>query len=149
LTNVFVNNGVLRQNEYEDTLELLRNRLGLNVIGVDATDRFLAQLKGVTDPEQKRKRIGAEFIAIFADEARKLAAASSATQGNSALPVNFLAQGTFSPDVIEPVSVKGPSKTIKTHHNVGGLPADMPFALIEPLRDLFKDEVRQIGRELG
>ena len=144
LTNVFVNNGVLRENEYEETLELLRDRLGLNVIGVDATDRFLAQLKGITDPEQKRKRIGAEFIGIFADEARKLASASK-----DALPVKFLVQGTLYPDVIESVSVKGPSQTIKTHHNVGGLPADMPFSLIEPLRDLFKDEVRQIGRELG
>jgi len=144
LTNVFVNNGVLRQNEYEETLELLRDRLGLNVIGVDATDRFLTELKGITDPEQKRKRIGAEFIAIFADEARKLAAASK-----DAPPVKFLVQGTLYPDVIESVSVKGPSQTIKTHHNVGGLPADMPFSLIEPLRDLFKDEVRQIGRELG
>jgi len=143
LTNVFVNNGVLRQNEYHDTLELLRNRLGLNVIGVDATERFLWQLKGITDPEQKRKRIGAEFIAIFADEARKLATASND------LPVKFLVQGTLYPDVIESVSVKGPSQTIKTHHNVGGLPANMPFSLIEPLRDLFKDEVRQIGRELG
>jgi GMP synthase (glutamine-hydrolysing) len=143
LTNVFVNNGVLRQNEYAETLDLLRNRLGLNVIGVDASERFLAQLKGVADPEQKRKRIGAEFIAIFADEARKLA-----TKSND-LPVKFLVQGTLYPDVIESVSVKGPSQTIKTHHNVGGLPADMPFALIEPLRDLFKDEVRQIGRELG
>jgi GMP synthase (glutamine-hydrolysing) len=144
LTNVFVNNGLLRENEYEETLELLRDRLGLNVIGVDATDRFLAQLKGVTDPEQKRKRIGAEFIGIFADEARKLASASKDLP-----PVNFLVQGTLYPDVIESVSVKGPSQTIKTHHNVGGLPADMPFSLIEPLRDLFKDEVRQIGRELG
>jgi GMP synthase (glutamine-hydrolysing) len=143
LTNVFVNNGVLRQNEYEETLELLRNRLGLNVIGVDASERFLAQLNGVADPEQKRKRIGAEFIAIFAGEARKLATTSND------LPVKFLVQGTLYPDVIESVSVKGPSQTIKTHHNVGGLPADMPFALIEPLRDLFKDEVRQIGRELG
>jgi GMP synthase (glutamine-hydrolysing) len=149
LTNVFVNNGVLRQNEYEETLELLRDRLGLNVIGVDATDRFLAQLKGITDPEQKRKRIGAEFIAIFADEARKLAAASPSTHANDAPPVKFLVQGTLYPDVIESVSVKGPSQTIKTHHNVGGLPANMPFSLIEPLRDLFKDEVRQIGRELG
>ena len=101
-------------------------------------------MKGITDPEQKRKRIGAEFIAIFADEARKLAAASK-----DAPPVKFLVQGTLYPDVIESVSVKGPSQTIKTHHNVGGLPADMPFSLIEPLRDLFKDEVRQIGRELG
>jgi len=144
LTNVFVNNGVLRQNEYKETLELLRDRLGLNVIGVDATEIFLAQLKGVSDPEIKRKRIGAEFIAIFADEARKLANASKDQP-----PVKLLVQGTLYPDVIESISVKGPSQTIKTHHNVGGLPADMPFSLIEPLRDLFKDEVRQIGRELG
>jgi len=143
LTNVFVDNGLLRRNEFQDTLMLLRQDAGLNVRGVDASARFLAQLAGVTDPEQKRKRIGAEFIAVFWEEARKLAAAS---QG---LPVRFLVQGTLYPDVIESVSVKGPSATIKTHHNVGGLPADMPFALIEPLRDLFKDEVRQIGRELG
>ncbi|MGA8220313.1 MAG: glutamine-hydrolyzing GMP synthase [Candidatus Acidiferrales bacterium] len=144
LTNVFVDTGLLRQNEFSDTLELLRDRLGLNVIGVDASDRFLARLKGVTDPEEKRKRIGAEFIGIFAEEARKLAASSK-----EGAPVKFLVQGTLYPDVIESVSVKGPSATIKSHHNVGGLPADMPFALIEPLRDLFKDEVRQIGRELG
>jgi GMP synthase (glutamine-hydrolysing) len=143
LTNVFVDNGLLRRNEFKDTLELLRKRLELNVIGIDASERFLAQLAGVTDPEQKRKRIGAEFIAVFADEARRIAAAS---QG---LPVKFLVQGTLYPDVIESVSVKGPSATIKTHHNVGGLPANMPFGLIEPLRDLFKDEVRQIGRDLG
>jgi GMP synthase (glutamine-hydrolysing) len=143
LTNVFVDNGVLRRNEFYDTLALLRDRLKLNVIGVDASQRFLGRLAGVTDPEQKRKRIGAEFIAVFADEARKI---SSASQG---LPVKFLVQGTLYPDVIESVSVKGPSATIKTHHNVGGLPADIPFSLIEPLRDLFKDEVRQIGRALG
>jgi GMP synthase (glutamine-hydrolysing) len=143
LTNIFVDNGVLRRNEFHNTLALLRDRLKLNVIGVDASDRFLARLAGITDPEQKRKRIGAEFIAVFADEARKISATS---QG---LPVKFLVQGTLYPDVIESVSVKGPSATIKTHHNVGGLPADMPFSLIEPLRDLFKDEVRQIGRELG
>ena len=143
LTNVFVDNGVLRRNEFYDTLALLRDRLKLNVIGVDASQRFLRCLAGVIDPEQKRKRIGAEFIAVFADEARKI---SSASQG---LPVKFLVQGTLYPDVIESVSVKGPSATIKTHHNVGGLPADIPFSLIEPLRDLFKDEVRQIGRALG
>ncbi len=145
LTNVFVETGLLRKNEYRETLELLRGRLGLNVIGVDAADRFLGRLKGVVDPEEKRKRIGAEFIGVFAEEAKKLA-----TQpGNGQSPVSFLVQGTLYPDVIESVSVKGPSATIKTHHNVGGLPADMPFRLIEPLRDLFKDEVRQIGRELG
>jgi GMP synthase (glutamine-hydrolysing) len=143
LTNVFVDNGLLRRNEFRDTLELLRARLGLNVIGVDASDRFLARLKGVTDPEEKRKRIGGEFISVFVEEARKL---TDASQGP---PVKFLVQGTLYPDVIESVSVKGPSAVIKTHHNVGGLPADMPFKLIEPLRDLFKDEVRLIGRELG
>jgi GMP synthase (glutamine-hydrolysing) len=143
LTNVFVDNGLLRRNEFEHTLELLRARLGLNVIGVDASERFLARLKGVVDPEEKRKRIGGEFISVFVDEEIKLVKSS---QG---LPVKFLVQGTLYPDVIESVSVKGPSAIIKTHHNVGGLPENMPFGLIEPLRDLFKDEVRQIGRELG
>jgi GMP synthase (glutamine-hydrolysing) len=144
LTNVFVDTGLLRRNEFRDTLEMLRERLSLNVIGVDASERFLGKLRGVTDPEQKRKIIGGEFIAVFAEEERKLVAS---TQGG--LPIKFLVQGTLYPDVIESVSVKGPSAVIKSHHNVGGLPADMPFALIEPLRDLFKDEVRQIGRELG
>jgi GMP synthase (glutamine-hydrolysing) len=144
LTNVFVDTGLLRRNEFEDTLEMLRNRLGLNVIGVDASDRFLGKLQGVIDPEQKRKIIGNEFINVFAEEERKLVAATQ-----SGWPVKFLVQGTLYPDVIESVSVKGPSAVIKSHHNVGGLPADMPFGLIEPLRDLFKDEVRQIGRELG
>lgn len=145
LTNVFVDTGLLRQNEFEETLELLRDRLGLNVTGVNAADRFLAKLKGVTDPEDKRKRIGAEFIAVFAEEARRLASAG----GSGDAKIRFLVQGTLYPDVIESVSVKGPSATIKTHHNVGGLPKDLPFDLIEPLRDLFKDEVRLIGRELG
>jgi GMP synthase (glutamine-hydrolysing) len=122
----------------------LRERLGLNVIGVDASERFLSKLSGVTDPEQKRKIIGSEFITVFAEEQRKLL-----TSGQEKLPVKFLVQGTLYPDVIESVSVKGPSAVIKSHHNVGGLPKDMPFELIEPLRDLFKDEVRQIGRELG
>jgi len=143
LTNVFVDTGLLRRDEFHDTLEMLRERLGLNVIGVDASERFLRKLKGVSDPENKRKIIGNEFIAVFAEEERKLVAG---TQGP---PVKFLVQGTLYPDVIESVSVKGPSAVIKSHHNVGGLPADMPFGLIEPLRDLFKDEVRQIGRELG
>jgi GMP synthase (glutamine-hydrolysing) len=142
LTNVFVDTGLLRKNEYHDTLELLRDRMGLNVIGVDASERFLAKLKGVTDPEQKRKIIGREFIAVFVDEAKKLANAAAGK-------LKYLVQGTLYPDVIESVSVKGPSAVIKTHHNVGGLPADMPFSLIEPLRDLFKDEVRRIGAELG
>ncbi|HXT86554.1 MAG TPA: glutamine-hydrolyzing GMP synthase [Verrucomicrobiae bacterium] len=141
LTNVFVDTGLLRKNEFRETLELLEDRLELRVRGVDASARFLARLKGVTDPEEKRKRIGAEFIAVFADEARNLA--------SSAQSMRFLVQGTLYPDVIESVSVKGPSAVIKTHHNVGGLPKDLPFELVEPLRDLFKDEVRRMGRELG
>jgi GMP synthase (glutamine-hydrolysing) len=143
LTNIFVNTGMLRKNEFADTLEMLRERLGLKVIGVDATDRFLAQLKGITDPERKRKIIGNEFISVFAEEALKL------QHGEAQGEIEYLVQGTLYPDVIESVSVKGPSATIKSHHNVGGLPENMPFALIEPLRDLFKDEVRRIGRDLG
>jgi GMP synthase (glutamine-hydrolysing) len=143
LTNIFVNTGMLRKNEFEETLDMLSNRLGLHVIGVDASGRFLAQLKGIADPEEKRRRIGREFIAVFADEAQKL------QRGEAHGQIGFLVQGTLYPDVIESVSVKGPSATIKTHHNVGGLPENMPFALIEPLRDLFKDEVRRIGKDLG
>ena len=141
LTNIFVNTGLLRKNEYRDTLDLLRGRMGLQVIGVDASERFLARLKGIVEPEEKRKRIGREFIAVFDEEARKRAAGPDRA--------GFLVQGTLYPDVIESVAVRGPSQTIKTHHNVGGLPEDLPFALIEPLRELFKDEVRSIGRELG
>jgi GMP synthase (glutamine-hydrolysing) len=137
LTNVFVDTGLLRKNEFPQTLDLLRVRVGLRVVAVSAADRFLGRLEGVTDPEEKRRRIGAEFIAVFAEEAKKLG------------ETPYLVQGTLYPDVIESVSVKGPSATIKTHHNVGGLPRAMPFELVEPLRDLFKDEVRQIGRELG
>jgi GMP synthase (glutamine-hydrolysing) len=143
LTKIFVNTGMLRKNEFEQTLEMLRDRLHLHVIGVDASDRFLDKLQGVTDPEKKRKIIGGEFIAVFAEEAQKLQA------GEAHGEIGFLVQGTLYPDVIESVSVKGPSATIKTHHNVGGLPEKMPFALIEPLRDLFKDEVRRIGKDLG
>ena len=143
LTNIFVNTGMLRKNEFKETLEMLRDRLHLSVIGVDASDRFLAQLKGVTDPEEKRKRIGREFIDVFAEQAEKL------QTGEAHGEIGYLVQGTLYPDVIESVSVKGPSATIKTHHNVGGLPEKMPFALIEPLRDLFKDEVRRIGKDLG
>ncbi|MCL6565205.1 MAG: glutamine-hydrolyzing GMP synthase [Acidobacteriia bacterium] len=137
LVNVFVDTGLLRKNEFPQTLDLLQRKLGLNVIGVDASGRFLECLRGVTDPEEKRKRIGHTFIDVFAEQARRIG------------PVRFLVQGTLYPDVIESVSVKGPAATIKSHHNVGGLPAVMPFELIEPLRDLFKDEVRAIGRELG
>jgi GMP synthase (glutamine-hydrolysing) len=142
LTNVFVNTGLLRKNEFADTLKMYRERLGLRVVGVDATERFLSRLQGIADPEEKRKRIGREFIAVFAEEAERL-------HKEAGHDIGFLVQGTLYPDVIESVSVKGPSATIKTHHNVGGLPEKMPFALIEPLRDLFKDEVRRIGRELG
>ncbi len=141
LTNIFVDTGLLRKNEFRQTLELLRDRMGLKVTGVDAAKRFLERLKGVTDPEDKRKRIGAEFIAVFDEQARQMAGGPNRA--------GFLVQGTLYPDVIESVAVRGPSQTIKTHHNVGGLPKDLPFALIEPLRELFKDEVRSIGRELG
>jgi GMP synthase (glutamine-hydrolysing) len=143
LTNIFVNTGLLRKNEFQHTLEMLRGRLKLDVIGVDASDRFLGKLEGVSDPEQKRKIIGREFISVFAEEAQKLQA------GKAHGEIGYLVQGTLYPDVIESVSVKGPSATIKTHHNVGGLPEKMPFSLIEPLRDLFKDEVRRIGKDLG
>jgi GMP synthase (glutamine-hydrolysing) len=137
LTGVFVDNGLLRKNEFEKVLSILRNNLHLNVRGVDAGDRFLNLLAGVTDPEKKRKIIGGEFIRVFEDEAKAMGS------------VDFLVQGTVYPDVIESVSVKGPSQTIKSHHNVGGLPERMHLKLIEPLRDLFKDEVRRIGAELG
>ena len=141
LTCIFVNNGVLRKNEFSKVQHTLRDRLGLNLIAVDASERFLSALRGVTDPEQKRKIIGNEFIEVFEAEAQRLG------QGTSA--PDFLVQGTLYPDVIESVSVKGPSATIKSHHNVGGLPASMRLKLIEPLRELFKDEVRQVGRDLG
>jgi GMP synthase (glutamine-hydrolysing) len=137
LTGVFVNNGLLRKNEFEKVLSVLQNNLRLNVRGVDASDRFLNLLAGVTDPEKKRKIIGTEFIRVFEDEAKRIGA------------VEFLVQGTVYPDVIESVSVKGPSQTIKSHHNVGGLPERMHLKLVEPLRELFKDEVRRVGIELG
>jgi GMP synthase (glutamine-hydrolysing) len=140
LTCVFVNNGVLRKNEFEKVQQTLRGKLGLHLVAVDATDRFLARLKGVTDPETKRKLIGNEFIAVFEDEAHRIR-----KDGN----VEFLVQGTLYPDVIESRSVRGPSQVIKSHHNVGGLPEIMKLKLIEPLKDLFKDEVRKIGRDLG
>ncbi|MDA2913711.1 glutamine-hydrolyzing GMP synthase [Acidobacteriia bacterium AH_259_A11_L15] len=134
---LFVDNGLLRKNEFPLTLALLHERLKLNVVGVEAAGRFLEALRGVTDPEEKRRRIGALFIRIFEEEAGKLGG------------VEYLVQGTLYPDVIESVSVRGPSATIKTHHNVGGLPTDIQFRLLEPLRELFKDEVRRIGRELA
>ncbi|MEA3385078.1 MAG: glutamine-hydrolyzing GMP synthase [Thermodesulfobacteriota bacterium] len=136
LTSVFVNNGLLRKNEAETVLAFLK-QFDLKVHYVDAGNRFLNKLMGIEDPEKKRKIIGKEFIRIFEEEAKRI--------GN----VNFLAQGTLYPDVIESVSFKGPSATIKSHHNVGGLPDVMQLELIEPLRELFKDEVRKVALELG
>ena len=141
LTCVFVNNGVLRKNEFTQVTKNLRDKLGLNLVPVDASERFLRELAGVTDPETKRKAIGREFIAVFDDEAKRIEQESGS--------VDWLVQGTLYPDVIESSSVRGPSQTIKSHHNVGGLPEKMKMKLIEPLRDLFKDEVRRIGRDLG
>ena len=145
LTCIFVNNGVLRKEEFAKVQKTMREGLGLNVVAVDASERFLTKLAGVTDPEQKRKVIGNEFIAVFDDEAAKIFQAEK-SEGEE---VAWLVQGTLYPDVIESSSVHGPSHTIKSHHNVGGLPEDMKLKLIEPLRDLFKDEVRRIGRDLG
>ena len=141
LTCIFVNNGVLRKNEFQNVQKNLRDKLGLNIVAVNASARFLERLAGVTEPEIKRKRIGAEFIAVFEDEAHRIEQQTG--------KVDWLVQGTLYPDVIESSSVKGPSQTIKSHHNVGGLPERMKLKLIEPLRDLFKDEVRRIGRDLG
>jgi GMP synthase (glutamine-hydrolysing) len=145
LTCIFVNNGVLRKDEFAKVQTTMRGQLGLSVVAVDASERFLSKLAGVTDPETKRKVIGNEFIAVFDDEAKKIFEAEK----HVGEEVAWLVQGTLYPDVIESSSVHGPSHTIKSHHNVGGLPADMKLKLIEPLRDLFKDEVRRIGRDLG
>lgn len=137
LTCVYVDHGFMRKGETEQVVDVFTRLFPVNLVAVDARARFLRQVEGVTDPEQKRKRIGAEFVAVFADEAAKIGA------------VDFLAQGTIYPDVIESGSVKG-SAVIKSHHNVGGLPKDLQFkALLEPLRMLFKDEVRKVGEELG
>lgn len=127
---VHVNHGLMRKGESEQVIEVFRNRLGANVVYVDATDRFLGKLAGVAEPEKKRKIIGAEFIRVFEEEARKFT------------DVDFLAQGTIYPDIIE-------SGAVKAHHNVGGLPEDLKFALVEPLKFLYKDEVRVVGRALG
>lgn len=135
LTCIFVNNGLLRKNEFDEVLDSYKN-MGLNVVGVDASERFYNDLKGVTDPEKKRKIIGRDFVEVFNDEAKKIE------------NVKWLAQGTIYPDVIESCSVKGPSATIKSHHNVGGLPKEMHLKIVEPLRLLFKDEVRRVGRAL-
>ena len=136
LTCIFVDNGLLRKNEYSKVLESYKE-LGLNVIGVDAGSQFITDLKGVTDPEEKRKIIGKNFIKVFDREAGKLK------------NISWLGQGTIYPDVIESVSVNGPSVTIKSHHNVGGLPDKMRMKIVEPLRLLFKDEVRRVGRAMG
>uniref|UniRef100_UPI0039A62190 glutamine-hydrolyzing GMP synthase n=1 Tax=Ornithobacterium rhinotracheale TaxID=28251 RepID=UPI0039A62190 len=137
LTCIFVDTGLLRLNEGETVMETYGKTFDINIIKVDAKERFLSKLKGISDPEQKRKIIGHEFVEVFDEEAAKIKNAA------------FLAQGTIYPDVIESQSVKGPSATIKSHHNVGGLPEDMKLQLLEPLRELFKDEVRRVGVALG
>ena len=134
---VHVNHGLMRKNESEDVVEVFRNQLDANLVYVDATDRFLDLLAGVADPERKRKIIGAEFINVFADEARKL-------EG-----VKFLAQGTIYPDILESIKQAEGKKAVKSHHNVGGLPEDLQFELCEPLKFLYKDEVRVVGEALG
>jgi len=134
---VFVDNGLLRKRQYQDLMEKFEKQSALNVVGVDASDLFLERLKGVISPERKRKIIGELFIRIFEEQAEKIG------------EVNFLAQGTIYPDVIESNPVKGPSSVIKSHHNVGGLPKRIRFKLIEPLKELFKDEVRSLALELG
>jgi GMP synthase (glutamine-hydrolysing) len=138
LTCIFVNNGLLRKGEAEEVVETFRSGIGLHLEHVDASERFLAALEGVEDPERKRKIIGELFIRVFEEAAGKIPGG-----------VGFLGQGTLYPDVIESVSLKGPSAVIKSHHNVGGLPETMHLKLIEPLRELFKDEVRELGRELS
>jgi GMP synthase (glutamine-hydrolysing) len=138
LTCIFVDTGLLRKAERESVERAFRRHLGAHLVVVDAREHFLARLRDIDDPEEKRRRIGETFIRVFERAA-----------DDAGADARFLVQGTLYPDVIESVSVKGPSAVIKTHHNVGGLPKDMRFALVEPLRELFKDEVRQVGRELG
>ena len=137
LVSVHVNHGLMRKGESEQVIEIFRNKLGANLIYVDATDRFLDLLAGVSDPERKRKIIGAEFINVFAEEAARL-------EG-----ISFLAQGTIYPDILESVKQAEGKKAVKSHHNVGGLPEDLQFELVEPLKLLFKDEVRVVGEALG
>lgn len=134
---IFVDNGLLRKNEFEDVIKSLKSFLNINLIPVDAKRRFLDALKGISDPEEKRKIIGRIFIEVFEEEAKKI-------EG-----VKYLAQGTLYPDLIESRSFRGPSATIKSHHNVGGLPENMNLKLVEPLKELFKDEVRKVGKEIG
>ena len=137
LVCVHVNHGLMRKNESENVVEIFRNQLDANLIYVDATDRFLNLLAGVSDPERKRKIIGEEFINVFADEARKLDG------------VSYLAQGTIYPDILESIKQAEGKKAVKSHHNVGGLPEDLQFELVEPVKLLFKDEVRVVGEALG
>jgi GMP synthase (glutamine-hydrolysing) len=142
LTCVFVDNGLLRRDEASELMDVFERHLRIPVVHVDASDRFLRRLAGVTDPEQKRRIVGDEFIRVFAEQAQELRARGG--------PIEFLAQGTLYPDVIESTSHDTVNAArIKTHHNVGGLPADLPFQLVEPLRYLFKDEVREVGLTLG
>ena len=137
LVSVHVNHGLMRKGESEQVIEVFRNQLKANLVYIDATDRYLEKLAGVSDPEKKRKIIGAEFIRIFEEEARKL-------EG-----IEFLAQGTIYPDILESIKQAEGKKAVKSHHNVGGLPEDMQFALLEPIKLLFKDEVRVVGEALG
>ena len=137
LVCVHVNHGLMRKNESENVVEVFRNQLDANLVYVDATDRFLDLLAGVSDPETKRKIIGKEFIEVFAEEARK-------QEG-----ISFLAQGTIYPDILESIKQAEGKKAVKSHHNVGGLPEDLQFELVEPVKLLFKDEVRMVGRALG
>ncbi|MBQ8416356.1 MAG: glutamine-hydrolyzing GMP synthase subunit GuaA, partial [Clostridia bacterium] len=137
LVCVHVNHGLMRKNESENVIEVFQNQLDANLVYVDATDRFLDLLAGVADPEKKRKIIGGEFINVFAEEARKL-------EG-----ISYLAQGTIYPDILESIKQAEGKKAVKSHHNVGGLPEDLQFELVEPLKFLFKDEVRVVGRALG
>ncbi|MBQ9939233.1 MAG: glutamine-hydrolyzing GMP synthase subunit GuaA, partial [Oscillospiraceae bacterium] len=137
LVCVHVNHGLMRKDESENVIKLFQDGLDANLIYVDATDRFLDLLAGVSDPEKKRKIIGAEFINVFADEARKLD------------DISFLAQGTIYPDILESIKQAEGKKAVKSHHNVGGLPEDLKFELVEPIKLLFKDEVRVVGEALG
>ena len=137
LVCVHVNHGLMRKGESEEVIKVFRDEMGANLVYVDATDRFLDKLAGVSDPERKRKIIGKEFIEVFADEARKLS------------DVDFLAQGTIYPDILESIEQAAGKKAVKSHHNVGGLPEDLQFDLVEPLKFLYKDEVRVVGEALG
>jgi GMP synthase (glutamine-hydrolysing) len=138
---IHIDNGLMRKNESSNVVGLFKNHFRMKLIFVDASEKFLRRLKGITDPEKKRKIIGNTFIEVFEEEAKKIKLNSG--------KIKFLVQGTLYPDVIESGSFRGPSATIKSHHNVGGLPDIMNLKLIEPFRELFKDEVRKIGRELG